>query len=211
MRVEARHQDARPGDAEVAAQVGIDDGQRLDQHRDVECVRHRAQRQVGGGQRHAQHGVVVGGLRAGQHHHHARHGGALGQVFGVAGERHARVVDRALLHRRGDHRRVFAGLQAVDGGIEQRQHVAAVAGVKPARLALHAERHILNHHPALADLAGPGMPDAQRCGPAGQQTGIPQHMEAVVPVAVAIAAGKLQQRPDRDVGADAGRFSGGNG
>ena len=38
----------------------------------------------------------------------------LGQVFGVAGERHARVVDDALVHRRGDHRVEAAGEATVE-------------------------------------------------------------------------------------------------
>ncbi|MCY1229364.1 hypothetical protein D9M72_417280 [compost metagenome] len=219
MGVQARDQDARARDAKVAAQVGIDDGQCLQQQRDGKRIRHRAQRQVGGRQRHAQHGVVVRGLRAGQHHHHARHAGAVGQVFGVAGKRHAGVVDGALLHRRRDHGRIArrgAAMPAAagDGGIEQRQHVAAVARVQAARFARDRQRDILDHHVAVGNPPLPGVRHAQRRGAIGQQAGIAQHMEAVVPAAAVVAmvgAGELQQRPDGDIGADAGRFAGGNG
>ena len=60
------------------------------------------QRQMSGGQRHAH-------AAAGQHHHHLGRVRALGQVFGVAGEGDAAVVDDSLVHRRGYHGGEFAG------------------------------------------------------------------------------------------------------
>ncbi|MNS97900.1 hypothetical protein D3C72_1322490 [compost metagenome] len=219
MGVQARDQDARARDAKVAAQVGIDDGQCLQQQRDGKRIRHRAQRQVGGGQRHAQHGAVVRGLRAGQHHHHARHAGAVGQVFGMAGEGDAGVVDGALLHRRRDHcgipgRGLAARAAAADGGIEQLQHIGAVARIEPPGLARDRQRDVLDHHVAVGNAPLPGVRGAQRRGAFGQQTGIAQHMETVVSaaaVAAVIGAGELQQRPDGDIGADAGGFTGRDG
>ncbi len=71
------------------------------------------QRQVRRGERDAQGAV-------GQHHHGQRCVRARGEVFGVAGEGDAGVVDHALVHRRGDHRGELAGEGAVGGALEQR-------------------------------------------------------------------------------------------
>ncbi len=97
----------------------------------------------------------IGGL-AGQHHHDARRSGALGQVFGVAGKRNARVVDDALLHRRCDDCIVFTGHRTADRPIERRQNVMSVTRIAPARQSSSAQRHVLpfcSAWPAGADKA----------------------------------------------------------
>ena len=54
-----------------------------------------------GGKCYAQPRVTA---HVGQHHDDAGRLRMLGQVFGVAGEGDACIVDHALVHRRGDHR-----------------------------------------------------------------------------------------------------------
>ncbi len=79
----------------------------------VQRVANRAQRQMRGGERHAQ----VGGD---EHHHGQRRSRALGDVFGMAGKGDTRLVDQAFLHRRSHHGAEFAGKAAIDGAIDQR-------------------------------------------------------------------------------------------
>ena len=45
----------------------------------------------------------------------------------------AGIVDHALLHRRGDHRREFARDAAGDRGVERREHRLRIGGIEPAR------------------------------------------------------------------------------
>jgi hypothetical protein len=95
VRVEAAHRDARRGDAEAAAQLRVDDRERLAHGVARDRGGHVGQREVRRDQRDAQRRLVVA---ADEHHDHARRAGALGEELGVAGEREARVEDRALLH-----------------------------------------------------------------------------------------------------------------
>ncbi len=60
---------------------------------------------------------------------------------------------------------------------------------------------------ALGNAALPGMRHAQRRGARCEQMRIAEHMVA----AVAVLPRELQQRPDGDVGADTGGFTGGYG
>ena len=71
---------------------------------------------------------------------------ALGEVFGVAGERDAGVVDHALLHRRGDHGVELAGEAAVDArGRAARARSGALRRIELARRdAGRAQRHVLD-------------------------------------------------------------------
>ena len=54
MRIEPGHQDVRPGDAELALQVRVQDADHRIEQRRGNGVGHLAQRQMGGGERHAQ-------------------------------------------------------------------------------------------------------------------------------------------------------------
>ncbi len=126
VRVEAGDRDARPGDAELALQVGVQDANHLIEQFGRDGIGHLAQGQVGGGERHAQ-------AAAGEHHHDLAGAAVVGQVFGVAGEGKAGVVDDALVHRRGDDGVIGPVHAARDRGVEQGQHVGAVAGVEHAR------------------------------------------------------------------------------
>jgi hypothetical protein len=65
---------------------------RVDETVDRQRGRHVLQRQMRGRERDAQRPLAG----AGQHHHDARRVRAFGQVFGMAGERHAGIVDGAL-------------------------------------------------------------------------------------------------------------------
>src|SRR6185436_9183777 len=58
---------------------------------------------------------------------------------------HTKIVDHALLHRRRDHGRELAAPRAVDGEIEQRQHVARIGRIEPTGDAGRAQRHV--EHP----------------------------------------------------------------
>ena len=123
--VEAAHQDIWIVDPEAPHQVVVQGADHLFQHLRGDGVGHGPQRQVGGGQRHAQAG-------AGEHHHRMA-AGDLRQELGVAAEGDARIVDDPLVHRAGDQRRI-AALQAAKGGAAQGlQHIAGVAGIQPPR------------------------------------------------------------------------------
>ena len=105
------------------------------EHRRRDGIADRAQRQVRGGQRHAQRA-------RGQQHDRVRRMRARREVFGVAGEVHAGVVDDALLHRRRDHGGELATQAAVDGAIQHAQHVARIGGIELAGDAGRAERDV---------------------------------------------------------------------
>ena len=62
---------------------------------------------------------------ADQHHHRQRRVGARGDVLGVSDEGDPGLVDQALLHRRGHHRRELARKAAIHGAVDQ--------GAAPAR------------------------------------------------------------------------------
>jgi hypothetical protein len=83
-------------------------------------IGHRAQGQMGGDQRHPHAGT-------GQHHHHARGGGVFCQIFGMAAEWHACIVDHALVYWRCHHAGKFAGQAAGNGCIQRIQHITAIA------------------------------------------------------------------------------------
>jgi hypothetical protein len=90
-----------------------------------------------GGERDAQ-------AAAHEHHHHVDTARLLGEVFRVAGKRNSRVVDDALLHRRRDHRGIFAGEAAPHRAIEQREDVAAIGGVELSGPRRPGERNVLH-------------------------------------------------------------------
>ncbi len=123
------------------------------------------QRQVRGGQCDSQRA-------AGQQHHRTLHAAALRQVFRVAGERDAGVVDDALLHRRGDH-----GVELGPRGIRRVarsssvEHPAGIACVEPAGVHRRGKGHVLD--PEM--LAGRASGSAQlRCARAASRRCISQ-------------------------------------
>lgn len=81
---------------------------------------------MGGGKRDAQ-------AAADEHHDDPVRAAAVGQVFGVAGEGEAGIVDDALVHRRGDDGVKRSIEAACEGSVEQGQHMGAIAGVERAR------------------------------------------------------------------------------
>jgi hypothetical protein len=109
----------------------VKDAQRAGDAVHRQRISHLPQRQVGGGERHAQ------AVRH-QQHHHLRGPAAGGEVLGVAAEGDAGVVDDALVERGGDHRVEAAFEAAPDGVIEPFQQRQRVGGVgltrrRPAR------------------------------------------------------------------------------
>lgn len=147
VRVQAKHRDARRGDAEVAVQGGVHGVQGARQPIGGEGIGHRAQRQVGGGQGHA-HDVV------GQHHHHL-HAGLVGQQFGSATVGNAALVDHRLVHRAGYHALQFTG-QAGLAGLQQRaDHRAGIGRVGVAEARGDGIAHCA--HTQIARLAGDGI------------------------------------------------------
>ena len=127
---------------------------------------------------------------------------ALGEIFGVAGEGNAGVVDRALLQRRGDDGVETAGQRAVDRGVEQAEHVAPVGGVELARL--RQARRARDARSRLARRAALGQPThrARAC----EQRAIAEHGEARRRPARRAPA----ERRRRQFGTDAGRLAGGD-
>ena len=121
------------GIAEARAQIVVDDAQHPLQQLAGDRGAYVLQGQMRRRKRDAQRAVR-------QHHHRMRAAGALGQIFGVARELDARIVDDALLHRRRDHRGELAGHAAVDGAIQQLQHVACVGAIELARRELPMRR-----------------------------------------------------------------------
>ncbi len=159
-------------------------------------------RQMRGGERDAQRPLAG----AGQHHHHARRVGALGEIFGVAGERHAGIVDGAFLQRRGDDRVelpasapsiALSSRSARSGRWRRRACPPATA-----RRAADAARE-----PALPDRAAPKRRpvDADRLGArSASRSRIAQHGELRVgPVSC-----RARQRLRGQFGADAGGLAG---
>ena len=102
MRVQARHQNARRGDAETHPEVVIENAQRPLQTFPGDGLAHGGQRQVGGGQRDTQpgRGQQHDGLPAGQ----------VGDVLRMPAERDAGRIDDALVDRAGDQRAKLATL-----------------------------------------------------------------------------------------------------
>jgi len=68
--------------------------------------------------------------------------GAFLEVFGVAGEGDAGVVDDTLVHGRRHQGVELSGKRALDSAVEQREHVACVGGIGPARDARRGERQV---------------------------------------------------------------------
>ena len=123
--VESGDQDTRLLDAVFAPHVAVQDTQGLLQRRRGDGGRHVLQGQVRRRQGHAQ-------TASGEHHDHLRRAGFLGEIFGVAGEGDAGIVDDALVYRRGDHRGKFATLATAKRPVEQSEHVAGIGGIQPA-------------------------------------------------------------------------------
>jgi hypothetical protein len=97
VRVETRDQNSRARDPETLPQIVFDHAQCVDQAGARDRARDVRQRQMRGGERHAQ-------SAADEHHDHVRRLGARGEVLGVAGEREPGVVYHRLVHRRRYHR-----------------------------------------------------------------------------------------------------------
>ena len=71
---------------------------------------------------------------ASQHHDDERGTCLVGEVFGMAGEMHASIVDDAFVHRRRRHRGELAGLATGQCTVEQSEDVGTVGGIEPAGL-----------------------------------------------------------------------------
>lgn len=137
MRVEAAHQDAWGGDAELVAHVCMQDaGNPLDAL-GSDGVGDVPQRQMGGNQGHAQ-------AAGSQHHHHLCGLGQFGEEFGVPGKGDAALVDHTLVHGGGDHPGevpVQAALASTGQGL---QHERGVGRVELARCYRGRQRGIPN-------------------------------------------------------------------
>jgi hypothetical protein len=159
------------------------------------------ERQVGGGEGHAQ-------AAAHQHHHHQRGGGGFGEVFGVARKRHAGLADDALVHRRGDHAGKLARLAAGDGPVEHVEHVAAVGGVEPPRHRRHRQRHVEH-----LEAAGRG----RGAGRVVEDRDIRRHRVDALGDQLAVTDDDQPRRPvtlrqgRTELGPDAGRLTAGDG
>ncbi len=135
MRIQAGHQDARLAQAEFLAQVAVDDLQGFQQTVEGNGRRHILQRQVRGRQGYPQRLRQACRGLAGQHHHHLRSAGFFRQVFGMAAESDAGIVDRAFLQRRGDDRVAPCSScrYAFYRHIQRVQYGTAVPGIQLAR------------------------------------------------------------------------------
>ena len=147
MRVESEHRHARSRDAESADEFGKEDREAA---RDA-CARdrrgYRGQGEVGGRERHTQRTCVAFARRRDQHHHDVP-GSACREELGVAGERDARVVDDALVQRRGHDRVELAIAGPVGGTREHLDDPARVARIELTRR--HALRQRKRQHAQLA-------------------------------------------------------------
>ena len=165
---------------------------------------HVFQRQVGGGQCHAQ-------AAARQHHDDAGRAAFFGQIFGVAAEKsaaRARVVDDALVQRGGGHGGKRAVLNALMGGVEQLQHIGRVGGVQTACLARGGQRDVPNVERAglgreVGGKVAQGNGFAQLCRTLAEQADVGEDDGA----AGQFGVGKVEA----DVRTDAGRFAAGDG
>ena len=90
-----------------------------------DCIADQAQWQVSGYQCHAQ---SVGG----KHHHDLLGLGQVSKEFGMPGERDARFVDHAFMHRGGDHAREVAIQTALRGAGQGLQHKRCIGLVQCA-------------------------------------------------------------------------------
>ena len=125
VRIEPANQNPRLGYAEFIDQVRMQNPANPDQSLLGNGIRHRAQRQVRGHQRHPQ---AVGG----EHHHHLFGVGQIGQKLGVAGEGNACLIDHALVHRGGDHGGKVAVDAALGGALQGFEHIGGIGGVELA-------------------------------------------------------------------------------
>ena len=165
---------------------------------------HVFQRQVGGGQRHAQ-------AVACQHHDDAGRAAFFGQIFGVAAEKsaaRARVVDDAFVQRGGGHGGKRTVLNALIGGVEQLQHIGRVGGVQTACLARGGQRDVPNVERAglrreVGGKVAQGNGFAQLCRTLAEQADVGEDDGA----AWQFGVGKVEA----DVRTDAGRFAAGDG
>ncbi len=177
------------GHAEAATQVRIEDAQRLLQPVARQCRAHVCKRQMGGGECNPKRSVR---RVAGQHHHDAGGAGVLGQIFGVAAERYAGVVDHAFLHRRGDDGVVAAVLAPGDCSVERREHVARVSHVESTRNRRCGQRDMFDLH--VGGKSVPGLASSLL-----DQTGIADQCH--------IGGQRRGQCSDGDLGSDAGGFT----
>jgi hypothetical protein len=125
VRVEPARGDARARDAPEPAHVVVEDAERGVEQIGRDRIADGAQRQVGRRERDAQGA-------GGEQHDGMRRAGALREIFGVAGERHAGIVDHALLHGRGDDGGELAAHGARDRAVEQREHVRRIRRIERA-------------------------------------------------------------------------------
>ena len=103
----------------------VHDLQGREQPRRRDRPRDLGQRQVRGDERHPQRGVL-------QHHHGQGGTRSRREIFGVSHEIEARLDERALLYRCGDHGGEFATQAAIASPIKHGDDGSGVAGIEPA-------------------------------------------------------------------------------
>jgi hypothetical protein len=182
VRVQPADQDPRAREAEALREPARQYLEHRQQPVDRQRVRHGAQRQVRRRERHAQ-------LPGDQQHHRQRCARQLGEELRVARERHARVVDHALLHRCGDHRGELAAPAAFGGVAQHLEHVRRVGGIEAAGDDGRRERgrqHLQTAPPVRTELARGGALQFQRQpevpGARGEQVRVGRHREPAGPV-----------------------------
>ena len=131
MGIEARHRQARIGDAEIAANaVRMISAVSMTDCR-ADRPGHLGQRHVDGQRHHPQ-------FFAGQHHHRAPRAGQMGEKFGMAGKGEARSAQDRLVDGRGDHGGGFARQARLDRDLDRFDHRGGIRGIGLARQAARA-------------------------------------------------------------------------
>jgi hypothetical protein len=186
-------------DAEIAAQRGVGDADRVRQEGGVERAGHVLQRDVDRGGHDAQVG-------AGEHHHHAVDARQMGEILGMAGKGEARPVDqRLLVDGSGGQRRRLAAHHQVHGAGDDGDDGLGIGRVGPAGTAGAGKGWDRTGRPESATWAasagwrwcGPARPDGRDGRVADHEEGQPR-------------AEPLPRR-HREFGADPGRLTDGQG
>ncbi|MNV25737.1 hypothetical protein D3C71_1168450 [compost metagenome] len=202
MRVEPADQDARPGDAELVLQVGVQDSRDAFQALRRDCIGNLAKGQVSGHQGYAQ-------AARGQHHHHLRGVGQVGEEFRMPGKGDAGFVDHAFVHRRGNHAGEISAQAALAGAGQGFQYEGSVGLVQLPGDDLGVERCI----PDIQAVGWRGyIRPAVRC----DRQQIDSHAQLRGPLNEQVAAGNgnqgvrlgLRGEQQAQVGTYAGRFTG---
>ena len=199
--VESTHKDPRSCDSKVPTQALVEDGEGVHQAVDGNRRGHGGEGQVGGGEGDAQ-------SLGGEHHYDPLGGGVLGQVFRVAAEGNARLVDDALMNGAGDHGLALATYCIREGFVQGGQHIGGVGGVQLSGGDRRREGNVPKGQVAgSGQRAARGSPQPQgQPQPAG--TGLEQ---GAVCVGNEFTGLRLLDQLDQQVGADPRGLPGGDG